>query len=187
MAAVDRHHLEMITLEGAQAGLSWSTILAKRDGYRAAFMGFDPAAVAALTPADEAALLAGPPTIVRHKGKVASAVANAAAFGRVAAEFGSFDAYLRHFFFATAGPDAAAHPPPPIFTAAGPQPPTSTADSKRLSADLKRRGFAFFGPTTAYAYMQAVGVVNDHDRECHCWEAAEAAGAAWRALAVGVV
>lgn len=181
-AAVDRHHFEMITLEGAQAGLSWSTILAKRTGYRAAFAAFDPAAVAAMTPADEAALVAGPPAIVRHKGKVASTVANAAAFGSVAAEFGSFDAYLHAFF---CGPDPpAGYPPPPgvvISAASGVQPPASTAGSARLAADLKRRGFRFFGPTTAYAYMQAVGVVNDHDRECHCWAAAEAAVEAWRA------
>ncbi|KAK1868215.1 hypothetical protein I4F81_010709 [Pyropia yezoensis] len=155
----------MITLEGAQAGLSWSTILAKRAGYRAAFAAFDPAAVAAMTPADEAALVAGPPAIVRHKGKVASTVANAAAFGAVAAEFGSFDAYLHTFF---CGPDPpAGYPPPPgvvISAASGVQPPASTAGSARLAADLKRRGFRFFGTTTAYAYMQAVGVVNDHDR-----------------------
>ncbi|GAB0494053.1 hypothetical protein MMPV_005343 [Pyropia vietnamensis] len=177
-AAVDRHLFEMITLEGAQAGLSWSTILAKRDGYRAAFAHFDPVAVAAMTAADEAALVAGPPTIVRHKGKVASTVNNAAAFAAVADEYGSFDAYLHDFF---CGPNASTdYPPAAAISATGAQPPASTPASSRLAADLKRRGFRFFGPTTAYAFMQAVGVVNDHDIECHCWAAAEAAVKAWR-------
>lgn len=178
-AAVDRHLFEMITLEGAQSGLSWSTIIAKRDGYRAAFSHFDPASVAAMTPADEAALVAGPPTIVRHKGKIASTVNNAAAFVAVAAEYGSFDAYLHDFF---CGPNSPAdYPPTAAISAAGAQPLSSTPASVRLAADLKRRGFRFFGPTTAYAFMQAVGVVNDHDIECHCWAASEAAVKAWRA------
>ncbi|MDW7710675.1 MAG: DNA-3-methyladenine glycosylase I [Deferrisomatales bacterium] len=152
----DRTLFEFLVLEGAQAGLSWETILKKRSRYREAFDRFDPSRVAAYGPEKVAALLADP-GIVRNRLKVAAAVANARAFLRVQEEHGSFDAYLWGFV--------------------GGQPirnrwadlrdvPVQTEESRALSRDLRRRGFRFVGPTICYAFMQAVGLVNDHLTGC---------------------
>jgi DNA-3-methyladenine glycosylase I len=152
----DRALFELLVLEGAQAGLSWTTVLAKRAGYRAAFAEFDPAAVAAF---DERRLaeLATDARIVRHRGKIASAVKNAAAFLAVQREFGSFDAYLWGFVGGT-----------PVVTRRKPGegPPARTALSDTISADLRARGFSFVGSTIVYAFLQAAGVVDDHDAAC---------------------
>ena len=152
----ERHLFELLTLEGAQAGLSWLTILRKREGYRAAFAGFDPAAVARFTAADERRLLADA-GIVRNRLKVTSAITNAGAFLAVQREFGSFDAYIWRFVGGVPRRNA-------WRTLA--EVPARTAQSDALSADLKRRGFAFVGSTICYAYMQAVGMVNDHEVGC---------------------
>jgi len=152
----DRHLFELLTLEGAQAGLSWSTILRKRDGYRRAFAGFDPDAVARYTPRDVERLLRDP-GIVRNRLKVESTVANAARVLDVQHEVGSFDAYLWAFVDGT-----------PIVGRwrALSELPAETELSRALSRDLKNRGFRFVGPTVCYAFMQAVGLVNDHTVDC---------------------
>jgi DNA-3-methyladenine glycosylase I len=144
---------EVLTLEGAQAGLSWETILNKREAYRRAFAGFDPARVARFTAARRRRLMqdAG---IVRNRLKIDSTVTNAAAFLAVQREFGSFDRFLWEF----AGGR-------PIVGRGGP-PPARTALSDALSKELKRRGFRFVGTTICYAFLQAVGVVNDHAAGC---------------------
>lgn len=153
----DDHRLfELLTLEGAQAGLSWETILNKRAGYRAAFDGFDPAAVARFDAARIDALVADP-RIVRHRGKIAATVANAAAFLRVQAEFKSFDAYLWKF--------VDGHPVVTRRRAAD-ELPGSTELSDRISRDLRVRGFSFVGTTIVYAFLQATGVVDDHRATC---------------------
>jgi DNA-3-methyladenine glycosylase I len=136
----DRVLFEFITLEGAQAGLSWETILNKREAYRRAFADFDVAKVARITAARRAKLLRDP-GIVRNRLKVESTVTNAAAFLKVQREFGSFDTFL--WDFVGGKPDADA-----------------------LSKELKRRGFRFVGTTICYAFMQAVGIVNDHAIDC---------------------
>lgn len=152
----DRHLFEMLILEGAQAGLSWSTILKKREAYRRAFTGFDPSAVARFDARKQAALLADP-GIVRNRLKIAAAVVNARAFLAVQAEFGSFDRYLWAFVGgAPLQPHRRRHGDIPV----------RTPESDALSADLKRRGFKFVGSTICYAYMQAVGMVNDHLVTC---------------------
>jgi DNA-3-methyladenine glycosylase I len=152
----ERLLFELLTLEGAQAGLSWDTILRKRDGYRAAFAGFDPAAVAGFDAGRIAALQANA-QIVRHRAKIASTISNAAAFLRVAAEFGSFDAYLWGFVGGQ----------PVVTRRAEHEPlPASTALSDTISADLRARGFTFVGPTIVYAFLQATGVVDDHRADC---------------------
>jgi DNA-3-methyladenine glycosylase I len=152
----DRHLFELLTLEGAQAGLSWSTILRKRDGYRKAFAHFDPVAVARLSPKDVERLLADP-SIVRNRAKVESTVSNAKAVLVVQEERGSLAAYLWDFVDGT-----------PIVgrwrTLA--EIPAETDDSRAVSKDLKRRGFRFVGPTICYALMQSVGMVNDHVVDC---------------------
>jgi DNA-3-methyladenine glycosylase I len=152
----DRTLFELLTLEGAQAGLSWETILRKRDNYRAAFAGFDPAAVAAFDASRVAALVldAG---IVRHRGKIAATVSNAAAFLAVQREFGSFDAYL--WAFAGGKPIVSRR-------ADTEELPARTELSDRVSADLRKRGFAFVGSTITYAFLQATGVVDDHRASC---------------------
>jgi len=152
----DRHLFELLTLEGAQAGLSWSTILRKRDGYRRSFAGFDPDAVARYTPRDVERLLRDP-GIVRNRLKVESTVANAARVLDVQHEVGSFDAYLWAFVDGT-----------PIVGRwrALSELPAETELSRALSRDLKNRGFRFVGPTVCYAFMQAVGLVNDHVVDC---------------------
>jgi DNA-3-methyladenine glycosylase I len=152
----DRTLFEFLTLEGAQAGLSWETILRKRDGYRAAFANFAPAAVARFTPARVERLLQNP-GIVRNRLKVAGAVRNARAFLEVQDEFGSFDAYLWRF--------VGGEPRMNRWKSHGMIPPR-TEESDALSRDLRRRGFTFVGSTICYAFMQAVGLVNDHTVGC---------------------
>jgi DNA-3-methyladenine glycosylase I len=152
----DRLLFEFLVLEGAQAGLSWITILRKRENYRRAFEGFDPRRVARYGPAEVATLLADA-GIVRNRLKIESAIANARALLDVAGEFGSFDAYLWRFV------DGA-----PIRNAWGSlaELPAATGESRAMSKDLLRRGFRFVGPTICYALMQAVGMVNDHTVDC---------------------
>ncbi|MGB2714793.1 MAG: DNA-3-methyladenine glycosylase I [Vicinamibacterales bacterium] len=147
---------EFLTLEGAQAGLSWETILKKREAYRAAFAGFDPARVARFTPTRVERLLRNP-GIVRNRLKIASTLTNAKAFVRVQREFGSFDAYLWQF--------VGGSPRMNRWRAPG-EIPTRTPESDALSRDLLRRGFKFVGSTICYAFMQAVGLVNDHTVGC---------------------
>jgi DNA-3-methyladenine glycosylase I len=152
----DRHLYELLTLEGAQAGLSWSTILRKREGYRAAFAGFDPQTVACFTAGDVERLL-GDPGIVRNRLKVESTLANAARVLGVREELGSLAAYLWSFVDGT-----------PIVGRwrSLAELPAETELSRALSKDLKRRGFRFVGPTICYAFMQAAGLVNDHVVGC---------------------
>ncbi len=152
----DRLHFEFLVLEGAQAGLSWSTILHKRDAYRRAFDNFDPALVAAYDEARIATLLADP-GIVRNRLKVQSAVRNARAFLAVQEEFGSFDAYVWRFV----GGAPLVNSPVTMRAI-----PAESTESRALSRDLKARGFSFVGPTIIYAHMQAVGMVNDHLVDC---------------------
>jgi DNA-3-methyladenine glycosylase I len=152
----DRTLFELLTLEGAQAGLSWRTILHKREGYRRAFAGFDPARVATYDERDVARLL-DDPSIVRHRGKIESTINNARCILEVQAEQGSFDAYV------WSSVDGA--PVIGSWTRLGDLPAT-TAQSTALSKDLKRRGFRFVGPTTVYAFMQAAGLVDDHVVTC---------------------
>jgi DNA-3-methyladenine glycosylase I len=152
----DRHLFEMLILEGAQAGLSWLTILRKREHYRRVFDGFDPARVARYTEKRQAKLLADP-GIVRNRQKVAAAVANARCFLDVAKEHGSFDAYLWSF--------VGGKPRQNRFHGLS-DVPAHTPESDALSKDLARRGFKFVGSTICYALMQAVGLVNDHLVSC---------------------
>ena len=147
---------ELLTLEGAQAGLSWTTILRKREGYRAAFARFDPAQVARFTDADVERLL-GDASIVRHRGKIESTISNARALLDLRSEGGTFDDYVWSFVDGT--PIVSRHT-----TLAGL--PTSTDEAKALAKDLKRRGFRFVGPTTVYAFMQAAGLADDHVVTC---------------------
>ena len=152
----DRAHFELLTLEGAQAGLSWRTVLGRREGYRAAFAGFDPAVVARFGDADRERLLADA-GIIRNRAKVASAVRNAAAFLDVQAAHGSFDAYVWAFVGGSPRRNA--------FEVLSDL-PAETEQSRLLSRDLRARGFNFVGPTICYAYMQAAGLVNDHVVGC---------------------
>jgi DNA-3-methyladenine glycosylase I len=151
----DRLLFEFLTLEGAQAGLSWNTILQKRDNYRAAFDGFDPQRVARYDRRKAQSLLKDP-GIVRNRLKIASAVQNAQAFLKVQKEFGSFDRYIWTFVGGS----------PLINRWRIKQIPASTPQSDAMSKDLKMRGFNFVGSTICYAFMQAVGMVNDHAVEC---------------------
>jgi DNA-3-methyladenine glycosylase I len=152
----DRTLFEFLILEGAQAGLSWSTILRKRDAYRRAFDGFDPRKVARYTPAKVERLLKDP-GIVRNRAKVEATVANARAFLEVQREHGTFGAYVWAFVGGA-----------PVQNAWRMlrELPAQTDASKALSKDLLRRGFRFVGPTICYAFMQAVGMVNDHTVSC---------------------
>ena len=152
----DRLLFEFLTLEGAQAGLSWITILRKRAAYRAAFAGFDPGIVARFDAAKVAELLANP-GIVRNRLKVESTITNARAFLKVQEEFGSFDAYQWRFVDGS-----------PIQSAwqSLQEVPATTPVSDAMSRDLKKRGFRFVGSTICYAHMQAVGMVNDHTVDC---------------------
>ena len=152
----DRHLFEMLTLEGAQAGLSWSTILRKREGYRRAFAGFDPATVARFGPRDVDRLLEDP-RIVRNRLKVESTVSNAARVLDVQDELGSLDAYLWGF--------VGGRPIVNNFRTLA-EIPSETDLSKTISKDLKRRGFRFVGPTAIYAFMQSAGMVDDHTIDC---------------------
>ena len=153
----DRHLFEMLILEGAQAGLSWITVLRKREAYRRAFAGFDPAAVAEFGPERLAAILQDP-GVVRNRLKVAASVANARAFLAVQREFGSFDAYLWRF--------VDGRPIQNAWTGLG-QVPARTQASDALSKDLLARGMKFVGSTIIYAYMQSAGMVNDHLEACY--------------------
>jgi DNA-3-methyladenine glycosylase I len=152
----DQILFEFLVLEGAQAGLSWETILQKRDGYRHAFAGFDPERVARFTPARVQRLIRNP-RIVRNRLKIESAIGNARAFLAVQREFGTFDTYLWRFVSGRplAGRSRSLH-----------EVPVRTAESDALSADLRRRGFKFVGSTICYAFMQAVGMVDDHAIDC---------------------
>jgi DNA-3-methyladenine glycosylase I len=155
----DRHLFEMLTLEGAQAGLSWKTILDKREGYRRAFAGFDPAKVARFDAAKIGRLLADP-AIVRNRLKVESTVANAKQVLSVQGEHGSLDAYL----WAFVGGAPLVHQHRTVTELA-----SEADESRAMSRDLKRRGFRFVGPTVCYALMQATGMVNDHETACFRW------------------
>ena len=152
----DRALFELLTLEGAQAGLSWSTILRKRGGYRRAFAGFDAANVARFGDADVERLLIDA-SIVRHRGKIKSTITNARALRAVQEEIGSFGAYVWQFVDGT-----------PIVGQWSElsQLPSATPESRALAKDLSRRGFRFVGPTTVYAFMQAAGLVDDHVTTC---------------------
>jgi DNA-3-methyladenine glycosylase I len=152
----DARFFEFLILEGAQAGLSWDTILRKRDNYRQAFAGFDPAAVAHFDRRKQGKLLQDP-GIVRNRLKVAAAVDNAKAFLCVQEEFGSFDAYIWRFVDGRPKTNA---------RKSMKSVPASTAESDAMSKDLKKRGFRFVGSTICYAFMQATGLVNDHLVEC---------------------
>ena len=160
----DRTLFEFLILEGAQAGLSWSTILNKRAGYRKAFADFDAERVARFTTRQIAALLDNE-GIVRNRLKIESTVRNARAFLEIRNRIGSFDAYIWHFV------DGA-----PIQNAwRSGEVPAQTAESDAMSKDLKRRGFNFVGSTICYAFMQAVGMVNDHLVDCFRWSELSAA------------
>lgn len=150
---------EFLVLEGAQAGLSWATILKKRPAYREAFAGFDPNTVADFDEAKIESLLQNP-GIVRNRLKVNSAVINARAFLEVQAEFGSFDAYMWRFVEGRTLQNAYRDYL---------QCPAQTKESQAMSKDLLKRGFKFVGPTICYAHMQAVGMVNDHAVDCFRW------------------
>ncbi len=152
----DQRLFEFLILEGAQAGLSWETILKKRDNYRAAFDNFDPALVAAY---DEArvALLLGNAGIIRNRLKINAAIQNARAFLAVQAEFGTFDDYLWRF--------VGGQPRQNAWTGLG-DVPAKTPEAEALSRDLIKRAFKFVGPTICYAFMQATGMVNDHLVTC---------------------
>lgn len=152
----DRGLFEFLILEGAQAGLSWETILVKRDNYRKAFLNFDPERVAKLKPRDVDRLMADP-GIVRNRAKIESAIDNARAFLAVRKEFGTFDRYVWQFVDGK-----------PVVNKwrQRAQLPGSTPVSEAMSKDLRKRGFRFVGPTICYAFMQAVGMVNDHVLGC---------------------
>jgi DNA-3-methyladenine glycosylase I len=152
----DLRLFEYLILEGAQAGLSWTTILRKRDGYRKAFARFDPVKVARFTGADVRRLLADD-GIVRNRAKIEAAIGNARAFLAVQREFGSFDAYLRRLL---------GDRPVPTTARSHRELPAETESSRALSRDLVKRGFRFVGPTICYAFMQSVGLVNDHVIGC---------------------
>jgi DNA-3-methyladenine glycosylase I len=152
----DRRLFEMLILEGAQAGLSWITILRKRENYRRAYDNFDPAVVARYTARKKTSLLSDE-GIVRNRLKVEASVTNAKAFVEVQREFGSFDAYLWRF--------VRGKPIVHSFRTLR-DIPAKTVESDTLSKDLKRRGFRFVGSTICYAFMQAVGMVNDHTTDC---------------------
>ena len=152
----DRVHFEFVVLEGAQAGLSWLTILKKREGYRAAFKGFDPAVVAKFTEKEVAALRENS-SIVRNRLKIRAAITNAARFLVVQREFGSFDRFIWQFMGGV---------PRANWYRSLEEIPAQTVESRAMSKALKKRGFSFVGPTICYAYMQATGMVNDHETSC---------------------
>jgi DNA-3-methyladenine glycosylase I len=162
----DNRLFEKIALEGFQSGLSWLTILKKRERFREVFHGFDPRRVANMGEPDIDRLLADP-GIIRHRGKIASTINNAAHVLAIQAEFGSFSNYIWAF-----EPGAASRPATITREIVAAMPATDA--SKALSKDLKKRGFSFVGPTTCYAFMQAMGLVNDHFEGCFCRPAVEA-------------
>jgi len=152
----DRRLFELLTLEGAQAGLAWITILRKREGYRAAFDGFDPETVARYGKRKVEGLLRDP-GIVRNRAKVEGTVQNARAFARLVDDVGSFDRHLWSFVGGR---------PLQNRRASMKEVPPETDESRAMSQDLKKRGFTFVGPTICYAFMQAAGLVNDHVTSC---------------------
>lgn len=154
----DNKHFEMLILEGAQAGLSWETILKRRDAYRTAFKQFNPVAVGNMTDAELEALITNP-AIIRNRLKIFSTRKNADAFIEIQREFGSYDAYVWRF---VGGTPKINYPESMLDI------PVRTLESDALSKDLKKRGMSFVGPTIMYAYMQATGMVNDHLMECYC-------------------
>ena len=156
----DRHLFEMLILEGAQAGLSWNTILNKRENYRRAFDAFDFEKIARYGEDDVARLL-GDAGIVRNRMKIAATIGNAKALLTVREEFGSFDAHIWHF--------VGGSPKRNSFRSLRDL-PSSTAESDAMSRELKKRGFRFIGSTICYAFMQAVGMVNDHEVTCFRYE-----------------
>ena len=160
----DRHLFEMLILEGAQAGLSWSTILRKREGYRRAFAGFDPAVVAGFADADVERLMADS-GIVRNRLKITSAIDNARATLELQAAEGSLESFLWGF--------VGGRPIVGRWSALR-EIPAETAESAAMSRELKRRGFRFVGPTVCYAFMQACGMVNDHTVGCFRWSEVQA-------------
>lgn len=152
----DARFFEFLTLEGAQAGLSWETVLRKRERYRALFHGFDPTQVARISPARVEKLLSDP-GIIRNRAKVQSTVSNARAFLAIQTEFGSFDTYVWRFVGGA----------PRVNTwRTSAELPAESAESIALSKDLRARGMRFVGPTIMYAFMQATGLVNDHASSC---------------------
>lgn len=157
---VDQTLFEFIILEGAQAGLSWKTILNRREGYRAVFAGFDPVQVASFSE-DHIQELLTDPRIIRNKRKVQSAVQNAKAFLNVQEEHGSFDSFIWEFVDQK-----------PIINQfkSLDEVPATTELSTRISKALKKKGFSFVGPTIVYAYMQSIGMVNDHLQSCFRYE-----------------
>jgi DNA-3-methyladenine glycosylase I len=152
----DRILFEFLILEGVQAGLSWQTVLNKRENYRKAFHDFDPEAVARFSDEDTGRLLSNP-GIIRNRLKVSAAVRNARKFLEVQKEFGSFDAYIWQF--------VGGRPIDHRIRSMG-DIPANSPESEAMSRDLKKRGFTFVGPTICYAFMQAVGMVNDHETGC---------------------
>lgn len=159
----DVHLFEMLILEGAQAGLSWETILKRREGYRKAFHGFDPKKVAAMSD-DELEELLHDETIIRNRLKVFAARRNAQVYLQIQKEFGSFDRYLWQF---VKGKAIKNH------WKSFKEVPVTTPESDALSKDLKKRGMTFVGSTIIYAFMQAVGLVNDHLVGCWCYKASK--------------
>jgi DNA-3-methyladenine glycosylase I len=152
----DRRLFEMLLLEGAQAGLTWDTVLRRREGYRTAFAGFDPVSVAAFGPREKRALM-NDPRIIRNRLKIEAAVSNAKAFLAIQYEFGSFNHYVWQFVGGKAIVNRRKY-------SSGI--PATTPHSDALSRDLRKRGFRFVGSTIIYAFMQAVGMVNDHTIDC---------------------
>lgn len=154
----DQKHFEFLILEGAQAGLSWLTILKRREGYRKAFAGFDPKKVAQFGP-NEIASLIKDEGIIRNRLKILSAIQNAKLFLNIQKEFGSFDAYIWQFVGGKQLQNRWRKKE---------EIPAETEESRRLGRDLKKRGFKFVGPTVMYAHMQAMGLVSDHTIDCFC-------------------
>lgn len=156
----DRKHFEFLVLEAAQAGLSWSTVLKKREGYRHAFADFDPERVAKFSQKKVEELLLNP-AIVRNRLKIQAAVSNAKEFLKIQDELGSFDAYCWQFVGGR-----------PLINRRKSMKdvPATTAESDAFSKDLKKRGFKFVGSTVIYAHMQAIGMVNDHVVDCFCYQ-----------------
>lgn len=169
----DRRFFEFLILEGAQAGLSWETVLKKRPRYRADFDDFDPARVARYDEKKLAALLADP-GLIRNRLKMTAAIANARAFLAVQREFGAFDSYIWRFVGGVPLQPARRRPSAV---------PSRSRESDALSRDLRRRGFRFVGTTICYAFMQATGLVNDHWTECFRWLPLSTARRPRRALA----
>jgi DNA-3-methyladenine glycosylase I len=175
--ADDVRLFEKLTLEGFQSGLSWLTILRKREGFRRAFAGFDPERVARFGERDVERLL-GDAAIVRHRGKIESAVNNAQRYLELREEAGSLAAFVWRF-----EPDPSSRPA--RLTRAALLELAQTAESKALARELKRRGWSYVGPTTVYAFMQAMGLVNDHLEGCTAWSRVAAARAAFSPPSAG--